>query len=136
MIKTLKHTAILATVLALASGAAAQDQLVDPDTVRPSREAGRTANGLAMTPPMGWNSWNRYGCKITEQTIRDAADAIVNRGETPVRISVAWPEIGYPARLAIRVDDLWTGTTTASVKGGFSAVVQPHGVTMVRMAPR
>ena len=61
MIKTLKHTAILASLLALASGAAAQDQLVDPNTVRPSREPGRTANGLAMTPPMGWNSWNRYG---------------------------------------------------------------------------
>jgi alpha-galactosidase len=49
------------------AAAAAQDQLVDPNTVRPSREANRTANGLAQTPPMGWNSWNKYGCKVTEQ---------------------------------------------------------------------
>lgn len=21
-------------------------------------------NGLGKTPPMGWNSWNHYGCKI------------------------------------------------------------------------
>ncbi len=66
----------------------------------------------------------------------DRAVALVNRSEAPARISVAWPEIGYPTRLAMRIDDLWTGTTTASVKGGYSAVVQPHGVTMVQMAPR
>lgn len=101
MIKTLKHTAILASLLALASGAAAQDQLVDPNTVRPSREPGRTANGLAMTPPMGWNSWNRYGCKITEQTIRDAADAIVNSGMKAA---------GYQY---VVIDDCWHGERTA-----------------------
>jgi alpha-galactosidase len=21
-------------------------------------------NGLGLTPPMGWNSWNHFGCKI------------------------------------------------------------------------
>ncbi len=23
-------------------------------------------NGVGLTPPMGWNSWNPYGCFITE----------------------------------------------------------------------
>lgn len=30
-----------------------------------------------MTPPMGWNSWNRFECEINEQIFRDAADAMV-----------------------------------------------------------
>ncbi len=34
---------------------------------------------LAMTPPMGWNSWNRFGCEVNEQLVRDAADALVSR---------------------------------------------------------
>src|SRR5437016_1610772 len=30
----------------------------------------RTANGLALTPPMGWNSWNKFGCDIDETKVR------------------------------------------------------------------
>ncbi|MES3153947.1 glycoside hydrolase family 27 protein [Sphingomonas faeni] len=116
MIKTLKHTATLVSLLASASGAAAQDQLVDPNTVRPSREAGRTANGLAMTPPMGWNSWNRYGCKITEQTIRDATDAIVNSGMKAA---------GYQY---VVIDDCWHGERTADGVITADAAKFPSGI--------
>jgi len=35
---------------------------------------------LARTPPMGWNSWNKFGCNVSEQLIRDAADAMVSSG--------------------------------------------------------
>ncbi len=35
---------------------------------------------LAMTPPMGWNSWNKFGCDINEQTIRETADAMAANG--------------------------------------------------------
>jgi alpha-galactosidase len=40
----------------------------------------RLGNGLAQTPPMGWNSWNKYGCEINEQLIRAQADAMVGSG--------------------------------------------------------
>lgn len=36
--------------------------------------------GLAGVPPMGWNSWNTFGCRITEQIIRAQADALVSSG--------------------------------------------------------
>jgi len=26
-------------------------------------------NGLANTPPMGWNSWNHFHCQISEMVI-------------------------------------------------------------------
>lgn len=27
-------------------------------------------NGLGKTPPMGWNSWNKFGCNINETVIK------------------------------------------------------------------
>jgi hypothetical protein len=45
-------------------------------SVRPSR----AANGLALTPPMGWNSWNHFGCDVSSRLIRETADALVASG--------------------------------------------------------
>jgi alpha-galactosidase len=50
---------------------------------------------LAMTPPMGWNSWNRFECEINEQIVRDAADAMVSSG---------MKDAGYEY---IVIDDCW-----------------------------
>jgi alpha-galactosidase len=33
-----------------------------------------------LTPPMGWNSWNGFGCNVDEKLIRETADAIVSSG--------------------------------------------------------
>lgn len=53
--------------------------------------------GLALTPPMGWNSWNTFGCDINEQLIRDTADIIVRSGLR---------EAGYQY---VNIDDCWQG---------------------------
>ncbi|MFB0515015.1 MAG: glycoside hydrolase family 27 protein [Candidatus Neomarinimicrobiota bacterium] len=37
-------------------------------------------DGLALTPPMGWNSWNKFGCNVDEALIREIADALVSSG--------------------------------------------------------
>jgi alpha-galactosidase len=37
-------------------------------------------NGLAKTPPMGWNSWNKFQTKIDDKTVRGIADAIASNG--------------------------------------------------------
>ena len=37
-------------------------------------------NGLALRPQMGWNSWNHFGCNISEHLIRDTARTIVDSG--------------------------------------------------------
>jgi alpha-galactosidase len=52
---------------------------------------------LAPTPPMGWNSWNRFACNVNEQMLRDAADALVSSG---------MKDAGYKY---IVVDDCWHG---------------------------
>ena len=37
-------------------------------------------DGLAQTPPMGWNSWNTFRTDINEQLVKDIADKIVELG--------------------------------------------------------
>lgn len=59
--------------------------------------AAREANGLALTPPMGWNSWNKFGCDIDAALIRRTADAMVSSGIK---------DAGY--RYVI-LDDCWHG---------------------------
>jgi alpha-galactosidase len=58
--------------LACAGGASAQFIKTYPlDAPKPE---------VAMTPPMGWNSWNHFQCNIDEAKIRGAADAMVASG--------------------------------------------------------
>jgi alpha-galactosidase len=41
---------------------------------------GQTFENLAPTPPMGWNSWNKFGCNVSEGLIKEMADAMVKSG--------------------------------------------------------
>lgn len=36
--------------------------------------------GLALTPQMGWNSWNKFGTGINEQMVKEMADALISTG--------------------------------------------------------
>lgn len=37
-------------------------------------------NQIALTPPLGWNSWNCFGCSIDQDKVKAAADAMVSSG--------------------------------------------------------
>jgi alpha-galactosidase len=52
---------------------------------------------LAQTPPMGWNSWNKFACDVSEELIRQIADAMVSSG---------MKDAGY---VYINIDDCWHG---------------------------
>lgn len=39
-----------------------------------------TGNGLALTPPLGWNSWNCWGLSVDQEKVKAAGDAMVNSG--------------------------------------------------------
>ncbi|SMO47574.1 glycoside hydrolase family 27 protein [Gracilimonas mengyeensis] len=54
-------------------------------------------DGLAETPPMGWNSWNEFGCNVDEDLIKETADAMVESG---------MKEAGYEY---VNIDDCWHG---------------------------
>jgi alpha-galactosidase len=51
--------------------------------------------GLALTPPMGWNSWNTFQDKIDDQLIRDTAETMIANGMR---------DAGY---VYIVIDDCW-----------------------------
>ncbi|KAK4595371.1 hypothetical protein RGQ29_013718, partial [Quercus rubra] len=53
------------------------------------------ANGLGLTPPMGWNSWNHFNCKVDEKVIKETADALVSTGLA---------KLGY---IYVNIDDCW-----------------------------
>lgn len=40
------------------------------------KAAGEYGNNVALTPPMGWSSWNTFRNNINEQLILDTADAM------------------------------------------------------------
>lgn len=43
-------------------------------------QTGGKFEGLAMTPPMGWNSWNTFGTNIDEKLVKETADIMVSSG--------------------------------------------------------
>src|SRR5436190_23503461 len=53
------------------------------------------STGLALTPPMGWNSWNKFACNVSEDMIKSMADAMVKSG---------MKEAGYQY---VVIDDCW-----------------------------
>jgi alpha-galactosidase len=59
---------------------------------------------LATTPPMGWNSWNHFACKVTAADVRSAADAIATNG---------MKDAGYQY---VNIDDCWEGTRDSQGK--------------------
>lgn len=52
---------------------------------------------LALTPPMGWNSWNKFACNIDENLIKGIADQMVESGLR---------DAGY---IYLNLDDCWHG---------------------------
>lgn len=41
---------------------------------------GQKFKNLALTPPMGWNSWNTFAVEISEQLIKETVDIMVTSG--------------------------------------------------------
>ncbi|HEX7362486.1 MAG TPA: glycoside hydrolase family 27 protein [Bryobacteraceae bacterium] len=58
-------------------------------------------NGLAKTPPMGWNSWNRFKGKVSAKLLREIADAMVSSGMR---------DAGY---IYVNIDDTWQDSRDA-----------------------
>jgi alpha-galactosidase len=65
----------------------------------PTGGAGPTAPRPALTPPMGWDSWDSFGCGVTERDVEQAANWLVATGMR---------DAGY--RYVI-IDDCWYAPT-------------------------
>jgi alpha-galactosidase len=88
----------LAVALALAAvpAAAVAAAVTAVVTASPALALG---NGLALTPPMGWNDWNAYGCNVSEQLVEQTALAMHNDGMQAA---------GYRY---VNIDDCWMSSS-------------------------
>ncbi|MGD0225900.1 MAG: glycoside hydrolase family 27 protein [Terriglobia bacterium] len=57
--------------------------------------------GIALKPPLGWNTWYGYLCKVTDSDVRAQADWMVQNGMKAV---------GYEY---VNIDDCWQGQRDA-----------------------
>ena len=64
---------------------------------------------IALTPPMGWNSWNCWGLKVSQEKVRAAARALVSTGLR----DHGWSYVN--------IDDGWQGQ-----RGGRFGAIQPN----------
>ncbi|AHM60881.1 alpha-galactosidase [Flammeovirgaceae bacterium 311] len=85
----MKKLFFLLGMLALSGAVSGQGNRVNQDSLK--------YDGLALTPPMGWNSWNKFACNVDERLIRETADAMVASGLR---------DAGY---VYINIDDCWHG---------------------------
>ena len=74
------------------------------------------STNLAPTPPMGWNSWNKFACNVSDELIRGMADALVKSG---------MKDAGYQY---VVIDDCWQVSRDGA--GNIVADAQrfPHGI--------
>ncbi len=85
----------------VAKPAAAGDDLPTASYIEPPPLHKVPSNGLAKTPPMGWNSWNLFAGRIDDATVRTMADAMVSSGMR---------DAGY---IYVNIDDTWEGVRDA-----------------------
>ncbi len=64
---------------------------------------------IAATPPMGWNSWNNFGWKITEGDVLRTAGALVSTGLR---------DLGY---IYVVIDDCWSSKGGRDAHGDLAA---------------
>jgi alpha-galactosidase len=90
----LRNRALTGSLVLLLAAAAAVFASTGPGA-QASAPAPALANNLALTPPMGWNDWNAYGCNVSEALVKQTADRMVSSG-----LAAA----GYQY---VNIDDCW-----------------------------
>ncbi|KAK6071042.1 alpha-galactosidase precursor [Seiridium cupressi] len=60
--------------------------------------AAYAVNSRTSTPPMGWNSYNHYGCSPSEEIIKTNAQGLVDLGLADVGYTYVTTDCGWPAR--------------------------------------
>jgi alpha-galactosidase len=77
------------------------------------------SKGLALTPPMGFNTWNKFGCNVSDDLVRGTADAMVKSG---------MKDAGYQY---VVIDDCWQVSRDANGNIVADALRFPNGIKPV-----
>ena len=79
-------------------------------------------NGLARTPPLGWNNWNSLGCDVSADLLLDTASKLVTLGLM---------DVGYKYTI---LDDCWSDGRDAAGKLKVDSARFPSGMKNVSTA--
>jgi len=99
-------SAVLLALVAVATGTIAMAQT----------SSGASSPQVAPTPPMGWNSWNKFACNVSEPLIRETADAMISTGMHAA---------GYQY---VNIDDCWQVSRDAQGNIVADPVKFPSGI--------
>ena len=84
--------AILTALLLLGGALSAQE--------KPVPLSDSLYRSLAATPPMGWNSWNKFGCNVSEKLIKEMADAMAASGMADAGYEYIHPTLQVVSHIA------------------------------------
>ena len=59
----------------------------------------KVGDTIALTPPMGWNSWNCWGLEVSQEKVYESAKALISSGLA---------DYGY---CYVNIDDAWQGAS-------------------------
>src|SRR5436190_1930633 len=74
------------------------------------------SKGLALTPHMGWNTWNKFACNVSDELVRGMADAMVKSG---------MKDAGYQY---VVIDDCWQVSRDANANIVADSQRFPQGI--------
>jgi alpha-galactosidase len=97
MYKTAKYLFYTIMAMILACSCSRTEKKSPLSSSGRQKEVQEAFQKLALTPPMGWNSWNPFGANVNEAVIRETADAMVSSG---------LKDLGFNY---IVIDDIWQG---------------------------
>jgi alpha-galactosidase len=107
-----KHLVVASLIFLLLFGTMFVPSLIAQENTSPSAH-------LALTPSMGWNSWNKFACNVSEDMIKNMADAVVKSG---------MKDAGYQY---VNIDDCWQVSRDASANIVADPQRFPHGMKAV-----
>ncbi len=81
-------------------------------------------NGMAKTPPMGWNSWNKFRNQVSDKMVREMADAIVRTGMR---------DAGY---IYVNIDDTWESAARDASRQHYHQQQIPRHESARRLHPQ
>ena len=85
-------------------------------------------NGLALTPPLGWRSWNLFGADVSQKLIMSIMDGMVRRDRLVDGVPTSLCDLGY---CDVGLDDNWQKCGEYGRKKGTLTSHDEHGTPMV-----
>jgi alpha-galactosidase len=77
----------------------------------------KAGKGIALTPPMGWNSWNCWGLSVSEQKVKASAQAMINKGLTNYGWSFINIDDGWEAKARKENGEIIANNKFPNMKG-------------------